>query len=234
MSNSGENLYTYTANNPVMYTDSTGYAPTWLKYVGAAVLAVAIVAVAFLTAGAVIAAAPAIAAFAQTTVIAYVGSTALASTAASVVSLGAAVLAASTVALGINEAVNVISGNNYLRKVIGDSFYNGFSATVATLSYGYIMAGYMLPYPSTSMNTSPGNLKGQIAMNNAKSYPSSGTSLFGKVPMNDPRMPGWLGWTKYQMSFDGNTVHYVGNRYLDGWYPFDIWFDYKFVGVGNE
>jgi hypothetical protein len=204
-----------------------------LKYVGVAVLAVAIVAVACLTAGAVIAAAPAIAAFAQSTVIAYIGSTALASAAANAISIGAASLAVSTVALGVNEAVNVISGNNYLRNAMGDSLYNGFSGTVATLSYGYIMTGAMLPYPSTSMNTSPGNLKSQIAMNNAKSYPSSGTSLYGKVSMNDPRMPGWLGWTKYQMSFDGNTVHYVGNRYLEGWYPFDMWFDYKFVGGGN-
>ncbi len=76
-------------------------------------------------------------------------------------------------------------------------------------------------------NTQPNNLKSSITMNAAKKYPNSGTSLYGKVPMRNPKMPGWLGWTKYQMSFDGNTVHYVGNRYFPKWYPFQMWYDFK-------
>lgn len=102
------------------------------------------------------------------------------------------------------------------------------------LSYGYIVGGSMLPYTSTSSNNQPGSLKSQVVMNSAKRYPNSGKLLRSKMPMRDPRMPGWLGWTKYQTSFSGNTVHYVGNRYLNGWWsPNNIWFDYKFSVGGN-
>ena len=116
---------------------------------------------------------------------------------------------------------------------MGDKGYNTFSYSVGALAYSYIYLGAMLPYPSTSTNATPGNLKAQITMNAAKRFPNSGESLYGIVPMNDPVMPSWLGWTKYQMHFSGNTVHYVGNRYLNGWYPFDMWFDYKIVHGGN-
>ncbi|MCV2231764.1 RHS repeat-associated core domain-containing protein [Acholeplasma manati] len=60
MSNSGENLYTYTANNPVMYTDSTGYAPEWWnnfwnstagKITGTILVVAVVVGLSILTAG---------------------------------------------------------------------------------------------------------------------------------------------------------------------------------------
>lgn len=222
-------MYLYIYNTPVMYTDITGYAPEWLMWVGVSVLAIAVVCVAVMTAGAVIAAAPALAGFVQTLAVAYTGSLALGAAVATAVSVGATAIAVSTIAIGINEGINVLTGNNYLRNIMGEKGYNAFSVSVGILAYSYIWAGSVLPYPSTGSNSSPGNLKSQIAWNASKKFPGSGYSLQGKVPMNDPRMPGWLGWTKYQMTFDGNTIHYVGNRYLNGWYPFDMWFDYKIV-----
>jgi RHS repeat-associated protein len=41
----GHNMYAYTQNNPVMYSDISGYAPEWLKIVGTVVAAVVIVVV---------------------------------------------------------------------------------------------------------------------------------------------------------------------------------------------
>jgi hypothetical protein len=216
-----------------MYSDISGHAPEWLMWVGVSILAVAVVCVAVMTAGAVIAAAPALAGFAQTLAVAYTGSLVLGATAASAVSIGAAAIAVSTIAIGINEGINILTGNNYLKNLMGEKGYYSFSMSVGLLAYSYLLAGSIMPYPYTGSNTAPGNLKGQVIMNAAQKYPSSGTSLFGKVPMNDPRMPGWLGWTKYQMNFDGYTVHYVGNRYLEGWYPFGMWFDYKLVRMEN-
>jgi len=218
-------MYAYCANNPVMYSDISGYAPEWLMWVGVSVLAIAVVCVALMTAGAVIAAAPALAGFVQTLAVAYTGSLALGAAAATAVSVSAAVIAVSTIAIGVNEGINVLTGNNYLRNLMGEKGYNTFSVSVGMLAYSYILAGSVLPYPSTG-NNQPTNLKSNITMNAAKTTPNSGTRLFG---LNDPRMPGWLGWSKYQMSFGGNTIHYVGNRYLQGWYPFEIWFDYKIV-----
>ena len=194
-------------------------------WVGVSVLAIAVVCVALMTAGAVIAAAPALAGFVQTLAVAYTGSLALGAAAATAVSVSAAVIAVSTIAIGVNEGINVLTGNNYLRNLMGEKGYNTFSVSVGMLAYSYILAGSVLPYPSTG-NNQPTNLKSNITMNAAKTTPNSGTRLFG---LNDPRMPGWLGWSKYQMSFGGNTIHYVGNRYLQGWYPFEIWFDYKIV-----
>ncbi len=220
------NMYAYCANNPVMYLDISGYMPEWLLWVGVSVLAVAVVAVSVITAGAVIAAAPALASFMYTAAVAYTGSLVSGSIAATAVSVGAAVIAGSTIAIGINEGINIITGNNYLRNAMGNEVYNGFTLTVGALAYSYIVAGSIYPYPTTG-NTQPNNLKSSITMNAAKKYPNSGTSLYGKVPMRDPKMPGWLGWTKYQMSFDGNTVHYVGNRYFPKWYPFQMWYDFK-------
>jgi hypothetical protein len=63
-------------------------------------------------------------------------------------------------------------------------------------------------------------------MSATKAYSNSGARV---LSLNNSRMPGWIGWSKYKMSFSGNTVHYVGNRYLQGWYPFEVWFDYKIV-----
>ncbi len=208
-----------------MYSDISGYAPEWLKWVGLSVLAIAVVAIAVVTAGAVIAAAPALAAFAQSMAFALTGSLAAGAFAASVVSYGAAAIAISTIAIGLNEGINLMTGNNYMRNVMGDKGYNTFSATVGFFAYSYILAGSMLPYPSTG-NNQPTNLKSSITLNASKSNPASGMRLFN---LNDPRMPGWLGWSKYQMTFSGNTIHYVGNRYLQGWYPFEMWFDYKIV-----
>jgi len=169
-----------------MYSDISGYAPEWLKWVGLSVLAIAVVAIAVVTAGAVIAAAPALAAFAQSMAFALTGSLAAGAFAASVVSYGAAAIAISTIAIGLNEGINLMTGNNYMRNVMGDKGYNTFSATVGFFAYSYILAGSMLPYPSTG-NNQPTNLKSSITLNASKSNPASGMRLFN---LNDPRMPG--------------------------------------------
>ncbi len=39
----GHNMYAYTQNNPVMYTDYSGFAPQWLKTMGTVAAAIAVV-----------------------------------------------------------------------------------------------------------------------------------------------------------------------------------------------
>ena len=51
----------------------------------------------------------------------------------------------------------------------------------------------MLPYPTTGDGT-PKNLKQQLAMQQAKLNPKE---YKFSMPINDPRMPSWLGWQKY-------------------------------------
>lgn len=64
----GLNLYAYCGNNPVMMVDPNGNV--WWHWVVGGLALVAIVGVAFLTAGAIIAAAPAIAGYLGTAAIA--------------------------------------------------------------------------------------------------------------------------------------------------------------------
>ena len=190
--------------------------------------AVAVVGLAVCTAGAIVAAAPAIAGCASTMAIAYTGLVGLGSAAATAVSIGAATLALGTIAIGVNEGVSLLTGRNFGSELLGENIYNGVSTVVGLGGYAYMMYGSILPYPSTAKYpdyTSPENLKDQMALNTAKTQPSLGYSS-GKS-LGDPRFPSWLGWEKYYYSSEGIQIHYIGNRFFPNWYPFSPWFDYK-------
>ena len=59
---------------------------------------------------------------------------------------------------------------------MGERGYSTFSVCVGILAYSYILAGSLLPYPSTG-NSVPSNLKSSITMNAAKAYPNSGARV---------------------------------------------------------
>ena len=77
------------------------------------------------------------------------------------------------------------------------------------------------PYPSTG-RSEPQNLNEQVGMNLAKANADAGEVIIKSL--NDPRMPGWLGWQKYQINYPGTgiNIHYVGNKFIP------IFFDFKF------
>ena len=190
----------------------------------AAVAAVAEVALSVCTAGAFIAAAPAVAGYATTLAVAYTGSLALGAAAATAVSIGATTLAVGTIVLGVNEGISLVSGRNFGAELLGEDMYNGVATVIGMGGYMYMMGGSILPYPSTGNTGS--NLNEQLAIGEASSNPSSGKVL-SNIKMSDPRMPSWLGWQKYSYSVNGMQVHYVGKRFFPNWYPNSPWLDYK-------
>ena len=222
----GLNLYAYCGNNPVNNTDESGNA--WWDWLIGGLIAIATIALAFVTAGAIIAAAPAIASMASFAM-GSIGLGALAGTAATVVSIGAGILAVSTVVIGVNNAIATLSGFNPIASLIGNDAYNVVQMTIGVLGYSYISLGSMLPYPSTGDST-PKNLKQQLAMKQVKLNPKE---YKFSMQISDPRMPSWLGWQKYSQKvvFDSGLfyeVHYVGNKWLNWLKLLAEWFDFKF------
>ena len=156
--------------------------------------------------------------------VAYTGSLALGSVAATAVSVGAGVLAVGTVAVGVNEGVAALTGYNAGRELMGDDAYDVVSAIITLGGASYIAGGMTLPYPSTGNTVS--NLNQQLAIEEASSNPNAG-HVISNIKMKDPRMPYWLGWQKYSYRVNGMDVHYVENRLFPKWYPYSPWFDYK-------
>ena len=222
----GLNLYIYCGNNPIMNTDESGNA--WWDWLIGGLIAIGTIALAFVTAGAIIAAAPAIASMASFAM-GSIGLGALAGTAATVVSIGAGILAVSTIVIGVNNAITTLSGLNPIASLIGNDAYNVVQMTIGVLGYSYISLGSMLPYPSTGDST-PKNLKQQLAMKQVKLNPKE---YKFSMQISDPRMPSWLGWQKYSQKvvFDSGLfyeVHYVGNKWLNWLKLLAEWFDFKF------
>ena len=217
------NLFVYCGNDPISNLDAGGNA--WYHWAVATVFALAIVATAVCTAGAIIAAAPVVASYASTVAIAYTGSVALGSVISTAVSVGAGILAAGTIAVGINEGVASLTGVNYGEELLGEDLYEGVSTTIELLGLSYIYCGANMAYLSRGDNCS--NLKEQLALEEAECNPTNGRVINMKEPMKDPRTPHWLGWEKYAYNIEGVEVHYVGNKFFPKWYPFSPWYDFK-------
>ena len=216
----GLNLYAYCGNNPVNNVDENGSA--WWEWLIAGLTAISIIALSVITAGAILAVAPAIAGFASMTAVS-MGLFGLSTAASLAVSIGAGILATSTIVLGINNAISIF-GFNPLASIVGDDVYNVIQNTIGILGYSYIALGFQLPYPGTGIsNVSDPN--GNIMMNYARKFPKSGDVIITKL--NDPRFPSWLGWQKYQIYSYDYTIHYIGNKWLNS--LFGVYFDFKFV-----
>ncbi len=121
------NMYAYCVNNPVMYSDITGYAPEWLRSAGKNVTGIiaVVVAVTVLTSG--VALAPML------------------------IVAGLTLAAGSlTIANGIGDIQQSINGNNYIRDSVfngnqsGYNLYAGITEAVAIV--GSIICGGWLKY----------------------------------------------------------------------------------------
>ena len=198
-------------------TDPTGNWPSW----GQVFAAVATVAVAVVIAATVVAAAPAVAGAVAATASFYGASATVAGTLATATTIGCATVATGVVATGINRAVESITGTNYGEEILGEEAYESVESAVNFSAMLITAVPQTVPYPSTG-RSEPSNLKEQIGMNLTIANPDKGRVIIPSL--SDPRMPGWLGWQKYEMHFQGTgvTIHYVGNKFLP------IFFDYKF------
>ena len=183
--------------------------------------AIVAVAVAVVIAAAVIAAAPAIAGAVTTTALAYGVSSTATAMLATTVNIGCAGLAACISATGANRAIETITGTNWGARILGEENYTAFESVVNFAAMAVVSAPLTTPYPSTG-RSKPQNLYEQIGMKLARKYPGAGKVIVSSL--GDSRMPGWLGWQKYQQFFEGTGVeiHYVGNRFIP------IYFDFKF------
>ena len=215
----GNNMFVYCLNNPVNMSDLTGNWPTW----GQVFTAIATVAVAVVIAAAVVAAAPAAAGAIAATASYYGVSAAGVSALATATSIGCAGVAAGVLVTGVNRAAESVTGTNYGAELLGDENYAAIESTVNFAAMMITSIPQTTPYPSTG-RSEPQNLNEQVAMRLSKANPDKGKVI---IPyLNDPRMPGWLGWQKNQISFKNGdttiTIHYVSNKVI----PF--FFDFKF------
>ena len=96
--------------------------------------------------------------------------------------------------------------------------YDTIETVTSVSAFSVIMAPSYLPYPSTG-RTIPTNLKEQMIYRSAIEDNRKGEVLISNL--KDSRMPGWLGWQKFNIPGDGVDIHYVGHRFLP------IKFDYK-------
>jgi filamentous hemagglutinin len=62
-----------------------------------------------------------------------------------------------------------------------------------------------------STGRGPQNLKEQLAVEQARADPETGTVVPLKGGMQDPRWPGNQGWVKMRQNIDGVEIHYVRN-----------------------
>jgi hypothetical protein len=145
----GYNLFTYCNNNPVNLVDTSGHWPNWIQ----STLAIAgVVAVASILAVAVIAAAPAVAGLAYTACYA-VGAWPVAAAAATAVNIGSLSIAGATIAIGVNDAIEIGTGVNNIGNLIGDNNYDTVKNVTYGAAYSIIMLADFAGYPSTSKKT---------------------------------------------------------------------------------
>ena len=202
---------------PCLLSDSSGNWPT----LGQIFAAVVTVAVAVVVSAAVIAAAPAVAGVVAATASFYGASAAVAGALATATTVGCAAVAVGVTATGINRAVESLTGTNYGEKLLGEENYKAVETAINITASVITAVPQTVPYPSTG-RSEPNNLNEQVAMNLTTSNPDKGKVIISSL--GDPRMPGWLGWQKYQIHFPDAkiTIHYVGNKYIP------IYFDFKF------
>ena len=217
----GTNLFAYCENNPVNMVDYDGHWPTW----GQVFTAVAIVVATAVVVAAVVVAAPAVAGAVFGTAAFYGASAAVCAGLATAATIGCAAVAAGIAITGANRAVEAVTGTNYGEKILGKENYDNFETAVNTAAMLITSVPQTTPYPSTG-RSEPQNLKEQMSLNAAMKNPQMGNVIIKSL--NDPRMPGWMGWQKYAMTtkaLSGNIqVHYVGNRVIP------IFFDFKISG----
>lgn len=212
----GYNLYQYSLNNPINFSDSNGTWPKWLKKT------LKIAAIAVTTAVAIaslVVAAPAI----ISTAAVYTGLVGIGTGAvAAVVNTAVAITTTALAINGVNRAGEVIHEEN----IIANELLNGDTELYDNIEQGLFITSYAVgsytqmygQYPSTG-RTQPNNLKEQMALNAAMQSPDSGQVLF---QLNDPRMPAFMGWQKMNYPYTGGQIHSVGNKYIPFYFDFKI------------
>ena len=213
----GYNQFAYCLNNPKNMVDLTGNWPSWGQVLGAVTTVVATA----LVVAAVVAAAPVVAGTAMSAAIYYGAGVAAANLLATSATVGCVFVAGGVALTGTNRAVETLTGTNYAAQVIGEENYENIETVVNIAATAIVTVPQTMSYPSTG-RSEPQNLNEQVGMNFAKA-----NAGYGKViqqSLSDPRMPGWLGWQKYQINYPetGVNIHYVGNKVIP------LYFDFKF------
>lgn len=216
----GYNMYQYSLNNPINYDDYNGNwpkikVPKWLKK-AAAVVAIAVVTV--VTVAAVVASAPAVASFASTAALYYGSTIAVAKTVSTIATIGCTAVATSVAVSGTNRVVEQVTGKNYGAKILGEDNYETFETVTNVAATSIVSVPQYTKYPSTG--DGPSNLNEQLAIQSAQSNPYGGEVIINYL--KDSRMPGWLGWQKYQYNTNNISVHYVGNKIIPFFFDFKI------------
>jgi len=211
------NLYSYCWNNPVNMSDEEGTWPTLSQVISA----VAVVAITTLVVAAIVVAAPAVAGAVSTIATFYGASATMAGALATASTVGCVGVASGTALAGANRAVECLTGTNYGAKIMGPNNYEKLEFTIDFSAALILSFPVSNSYPSTG-RTQPKNLKEQVAMKSAMSNPKQGKLIIKSL--SDPRMPGWLGWQKYEIKYPdvGVTIHYVRNKY------YHLNFDFKY------
>ena len=205
------NQFVYCANSPVMRTDNQGTWSDWFSAITTIVTSVVV-------AAAVVAAAPVIAGAVGSTAI-LMGAASVASAASTAANVACIAVATTTIACGVNRDVEDVTGENYGMKLLGDEGYKSLE-TITFMSAALIAtAPNHFPYPSTG-RTQPENLKEQMLYQNATKGNTQGAKMIIQS-LKDPRMPGWMGWQKYEMKESDVIIHFVKHRYLP------VSFDFK-------
>ena len=205
------NQFAYCVSSPVMRTDTQGAWSDWFTAITTVVTSVAI-------AAAVIAAAPVIAGTVGSTAI-LMGAASMASAASTAANVACITVATTTVACGVNRGVEDVTGENYGTKLLGEEGYETLEAITFTSAALIATAPNHFSYPSTG-RTQPQNLKEQMLYRSAIEGNTQGAKMI--IPyLKDTRMPGWMGWQKYEMKESNVIIHFVKHRYLP------VSFDFK-------
>ncbi len=213
----GKNLFEYCLNNPVNMLDLNGFDPLWdavgLFFLGAAVVAIGVVAV--------VAAAPV-----------FVVAATAGFVATAVVYGGAVACGLVATTCGVNIMTEAVTGRNPLKEEIGERNFNDLTM-IATMGSAMVIAEVLAnKTPNYSFSTAkiqPSNIIEKLALEEVRQNPYGfNWRSMPNVVLNDVRWQAGLGWQKFQIeqvvSYGRIYIHFNFNDITGRFSDFKIVF----------